>query len=75
MKDHRFNRLNDWYLVALYHFENIGWYLMKLETITNYIAILDRSFIDLRDLLKPIFCVTAILGYDITQPIHRLLIK
>jgi len=37
-------------------------------------AILDRSFIELGDILKPVFCTTAILGHHITRPFHRLLI-
>lgn len=73
-KDHRFNRLNDCCLVALHHFDDIGEYLMKFKNITNNMAILDRSFIDLGDILKPIFCATAILGYHITRPFHRLLL-
>lgn len=74
LKDHRFNRLNDCCLVFLHHFDDIAEYLMKFDSITNNMAILDRSFIDLGDVLKPIFCATAILGHHITRPFHRLLI-
>ena len=37
-------------------------------------AILDRKFVDLGDILKPIFCATAILGHHITRPFHSLLL-
>ena len=68
LKDHRFNRLNDCCLVFLHHFDDIAEYLMKFDSITNNMAILDRSFIDLGDVLK------TILGHHITRPFHRLLI-
>ena len=56
LKDHRFNRLNDCCcLVVLHHFDDIAEYLMKFDSITNNMAILDRSFIDLGDVLKPFF--------------------
>ena len=66
--------MNDCSLVILYHFDDIAEYLLKFESITNNIAILDRSFIDIGDVLKPIFCATAVLGYHITRPFHRLLV-
>ena len=54
--------------------DDISEYLMKFDNITNSMAIIDRSFIDLGDVLKPIFCATAFLGYHITLPFHRLLV-
>lgn len=74
LKDHRFNRLNDCCLLALYHFDDIAEYLGKFEHITNNMAILDRSFIDMGDVLKPIFCATALIGHHITRPFQRLLV-
>ena len=74
LKDHRFNRLNDCCLVLLYHFDDIAEYLLKFDNVTNNMAILDRSFIDMGDVLKPIFCATALLGHHIMRPFHRLLV-
>ena len=74
LKDHRFNRLNDCCLVVLYHFDDIAEYLSKFEHVTNNIAILDRSFVDMGDVLKPVFCATALLGHHIMRPFQRLLV-
>ena len=74
LKDHRFNRLNDCCLLALYHFDDIAEYLMKFEHITNNMAILDRTFVNMGDVLKPIFCATALLGHHIMRPFQRLLV-
>ena len=60
--------------MVIHHFDDISEYLMKFDNITNSMAIIDRSFIDLGDVLKSIFCATAFLGYHITQPFHRLLV-
>lgn len=58
----------------LYHFDDIAEYLMKFEHVTNNMAILDRSFVDMGDVLKPIFCATAVLGHHIMRPFQRLLV-
>jgi len=47
-------------------------YLLKYESITNKIAILDRSLIDIGDFMS-VFCATAVWGHHITGPFHRLL--
>ena len=74
LKDHRFNRLNDCCLTVLYHFDDISEFLQRFENVTNNMAILDRSFVDMADVLKPIFCATAVLGHHIMRPFQRLLI-
>ena len=65
LKDHRFNRLNDCCLTALYHFDDISEFLQKFESVTNNMAILDCSFVGMGNVLKPIFCATAVLGHHI----------
>ena len=74
LKDHRFNRLSDCCLLVLYHFDDIADYLIKFEHITNNMAILDRTFVNMGDVLKPIFCASAILGHHVMRPFQRLLV-
>ena len=74
LKDHRFNRLNDCCLVILYHFDDISEYLTKFENVTNNMAILDRSFVEMGEVLKPIFIATALLGHHILRPFQGLLV-
>ena len=37
-------------------------------------AILDHSFVDMADVLKPLFCATVVLGHHIMCPFQRLLV-
>ena len=37
-------------------------------------AILDCSFVGMGDVLRPIFCATAVLGHHIMRPFQRLLV-
>ena len=37
-------------------------------------AILDRTFVNMGDVLKPIFCASAILGHHVMRPFQRLLV-
>ena len=74
LKDHRFNRLNDCCLTALYHFDDISEFLQKFESVTNNMAILDCSFVGMGNVLKPIFCATAVLGHHIMRPFQWLLV-
>lgn len=74
LKDHRFNRLNDCCMLLLYHLDDIAEYLLKFEHVTNNMAILDRSFVEMAEVLKPIYCATALLGIHILRPFLRLLI-
>ena len=59
----------------MHHFGDIAEFLTKFEgSISNSIAIIDRCFVELADVLKPILCATALLGHHITRPFHRLVI-
>ena len=71
--DHLFNHLQDCYLSLMHHLNDIQDYLNANSTIINYIAILDRSFIEM-ELLKPIYGAIALLGLHINRPFHVLLI-
>ena len=73
LKDHRFNRLQDCALSVLHHLQDISDYLLKFPNITNGIAILDRSFVDM-EILRPIFATIALLGIHITRPFQHLVI-
>ena len=74
LKDHRFNRLNYCCLVLLYHIDDIAKYLMKDEQITNNMAILDRSIVNMTEVLKPLYAATALLGVHIMRPFQQLII-
>ena len=52
--------------------EDISEYLLKYPNITNGIAILDRSFVEMQ-ILKPILATITLLGIHITQPFQALL--
>ena len=54
--------------------DDIKLYLDKFSNILNNIAILDRSFLDM-ELLKPIFCATALIGLHFTGPYLSLLLS
>ena len=73
LKDHRFNRLQDCALACLHHLQDISDYLLKFPSITNGIAILDRSFVDM-EILKPILTTIALLGIHITRPFQSLML-
>ena len=53
--------------------DDIKLYLDKFSNILNNIAILDRSFLDMK-FLKPIFCATALIGLHVTGPYFALLL-
>ena len=63
MKDQRFNIIFECYLRVLHHLDDLDTY----QNILNGVAILDRTFLDM-ELLKPIFCATALIGIHITSP-------
>ena len=63
--------LTDTLTAVLLHFTTL---MTLARKIINNMAILDRSFIELGDILKPIFCATVILRYHITRPFNRLLL-
>ena len=54
--------------------DDIKLYLDKFSSILNDIAILDISFLDM-ELLKPIFCATALIGLHFTGPYLSLLLS
>ena len=54
--------------------DDIKLYLDKFSNILNNIAILDRSFLDMK-FLKPIFCATALIGLHVTGPYFALLLS
>ena len=64
--------LLDFKTVRLYHLQDISDYLLKFPNITNGIAFLDRSFVDM-GILRPIFATIALLGIHITRPFQYLL--
>ena len=57
----------------MYHLNDIADYLNVNSTIINDIAILDRSFIEIK-LLKPFYGAIPLPGLYITRPFHTLLI-
>ena len=67
LKDHQFNHLQDCCLSVMYHWDDIVDYLNAKSTIINDIAILDRSYIEMR-LFKPICGGIALFGLQITRP-------
>ena len=73
LKDRRFNRLSDCCLSLVYHLEDITKFLEKFKNVTNGIAILDRSFVEM-EILLPIYCTVALLGHHFTHPFHALLV-
>ena len=72
-KDHRFNRIFECRLCVLQHFDDIKLYLDTYQNILNGAAIVDRTFLDM-ELLKPIFCVTALIGIHFTSPFLSLIL-
>lgn len=58
-------------LAVLYHINDISTYLKKFDII-NGIAILDRTFADVK-ILKPILAAISLLGIHITRPFHALM--
>ena len=73
LKDHRFNRIFECCLRVLHHLDDIKLYLDTYQNILNGVAILDRTFLDM-ELLKPIFCATALIGIHFTSPYLSLLL-
>ena len=73
VKDHRFNRIFDCCIHILYHVDDIKLYLDTFQNILNGIAVLHRTFLDM-ELLKPIFCATALVGIHFTHPFLSLLL-
>ena len=61
LKDHHFNRIQDFALSLLYHLADIGECLTKFSNISNGIIFLDRSFVEM-EVLKPIFVGISWLG-------------
>ena len=61
LKDHHFNRTQDFALSFLYHLADIGECLTKFSNISNGIIFLDRSFVEM-EVLKPIFVAISWLG-------------
>ena len=60
--------------MLVYHIYDIAEYLMKFEHITNNMAILDRSFVEMAEVLNPIYVAAALLCIHITRPFHHLII-
>ena len=54
LKEYRFNEMNDYCLVLFYHTYAIVEYLQKLQHITMNIFILDRSFVEMTEVLCPL---------------------
>ena len=73
VKDHCFNRIFYCCIHILYHIDDIKLYLDTFQNILNGIAILDRTFLDM-ELLKPIFCATALVRIHYTNPFLSLLL-
>ena len=67
LKDHRFNRVFVCCINILYNLDDIKLYLDKYSDILNGVTILDRSFLDM-EVLKPIFCSTALIGIHFKRP-------
>ena len=73
VKDHRFNRIFNCCIHILYHVDDIKLYLDTFQNILNGIAILDKTLLGL-ELLKPIFCATALVEMHFTRPFLSLLL-
>ena len=74
MKDHHFNRIFENCLhVLLHHLDDIKLYLDTYQNILNGVAILDRTFLDM-ELLKPLFCATALIEIQFTSPLLSLIL-
>ena len=72
-KDHRFNRIFDCSAAILHHLDDIKNYLDQNQHVLNAISIIDRGFLDM-EILKPIFCATALMGMHITGPLMAILL-
>ena len=73
VKDHHFNRIFNCCIHILYHVDDIKLYLDTFQNILNGIAILDKTLLGL-ELLKPIFCATALVEMHFTRPFLSLLL-
>ena len=73
MKDHHFNRIFENCLHVLLHHLDIKLYLDTYQNILNGVAILDRTFLDM-ELLKPLFCATALIEIQFTSPLLSLIL-
>ena len=72
-KDHRFNRIFDCSATILHHLKDIKNYLEQNKQNLNAISIIDRVFLDM-EILKPIFCATALMEMHITSPLMVILL-
>ena len=72
-KDQRFNMIFDFSGAILHHLDDIKNYLEQNQHVLNAISIIDRGFLDM-EILKPIFCATALMGMHITSPIMAILL-
>ena len=71
LKDERFNRLTLTCAVALYHYDDVESFLEKYQHVTNQLACIVRSFMEL-DFLKIMFCVGALIGLHLVEPFLSL---
>ena len=74
MKDYKLNRINDCFLTPLYRIADIIKYFQRFENSTNNMAILGRRFVEIRDVLKPVYSAAALLGVHVLRPFYQLLI-
>ena len=63
----------DFSAAILHHLDDIKNYLEQNQHVLNAISIIDRGFLDM-EILKPIFCATALMGMHITSPIMAILL-
>ena len=61
LKDHRLNHLQDCALAMLYHLDDISGYLREYQTINNGMLILDRRFMEIKN-LKSVYAAISLLG-------------
>ena len=63
----------DFSAAILHHLDDIKNYLEQNQHILNAISIIDRVFLDM-EILKPIFCATALMEMHITSPLMVILL-
>ena len=66
LKDHRFNRINYFFLAVLYHMDDIANYLDQFRNAIKGITILDRGFLEI-EVLKPIYAAISLFGLNILK--------
>ena len=59
-------------MAVLHHIEDIRSYLETFTSVTNGVAILDRSYAEF-EILKPIYAAISLVGIHISRPFHKLL--